>query len=658
LDEVCDLFEAAWRRGEQPQIEEYLRQAPVARQNGLLRHLLILDMEYRIHRGDRVPVDEYKRRFTEHVDLIDRVLREAHQISGDASQSGFEAIHDDLPEVRPETIGRFRIVGLLGKGGFGSVYQGYDPELDRAVAIKCPHAKHLTPGEQERFLREGRSAAALKHPGIVPVYEIGQEDGVPYIVTELIDGSTLDQWRRTTQPTFRETAELAARIADALEYAHRQKVIHRDVKPGNILIDDSGCPHLTDFGLARRDGADVTLTLEGQILGTPAYMSPEQACGSNDAMDARVDVYSLGVVLYEMLTDGLPFRGNAGTLLHQAVHARPRPLRQANKGIPRDLERIVLKCLAKEPSRRYATAAELAEDLREWLRRQQTPPTPRRRAHGRGRWRRNVLALAALAAAVSTLILFLPMTPLFPWGTTRGGELSRPSSGPIGPDGLLDAAGPPAVEKLQDASRATPEPSGHATGAESGPEVQLIDDFEGADKPWEAFVDGAEETRVSFERDQTIRHGGAAALAVRYQVGPENWAACSLVYDQPQDWSDWEGLTLYLHAERAGQPVTIVAYGGESRHDLMHFEYHLQTSQSAVKGWQPVDIPWHKLLQPHWQGEGKARFDPRASRGIAFAFDGPESGIDAGRFWVDDVALVAAASVPANDNARMACRPE
>jgi serine/threonine protein kinase len=634
-----------------------LRHAPAARQNGLLRHLLVVDLEYRIDRGDRVTVDEYRQRFSEHVDLIDRVFREARQMAGDASQSGSQPAHVDLPKDCPETIARFQVVGLLGRGGFGSVYQGYDPELDRTVAIKRPHAQHLTAAERERFLREGRSAAALKHPGIVPVFEIGQEDGIPYIVTELIDGPTLDQWRRARRPTFRQTAELVARIADALEYAHCHKIIHRDVKPSNILIDDSGRPRLTDFGLARRDGADATLTQEGQILGTPAYMSPEQACGSNGAMDARVDVYSLGVVLYEMLTDELPFRGNARTLLRQVAHSRPRPLRRANKEIPRGLEKIVLKCLAKERSQRYDTVAELAEDLREWLHRQHAGALPRESAYGRRR--RNVRALATLATAISTLALLLLATPVSFRRPTRAGELSPPSSGPIDRNELPGVADPRAVGGLQHESRATPEAPARATGEAGEPRLQVIDDFEGgASKPWEAFVDGAEDTQVTLERDPTTRHCGNAALAVRYHVGPDNWGACGLVYDQPQDWSDWDGLTLYLHADRAGQPVTIVTYAGAARHDLQHFECQLQTSQSAVTGWQRVDVPWHKLVQPHWQGEGQARFDPRASRGIAFALDGPDNATNAGRFWVDDIALVANAARPAIDNASTARRPE
>lgn len=649
LDRICDRFEAAWRSGKPPRIEEYLSQAPAGRQKTLLYHLLLLDVEYRTAAGDRVAAEEYKDRFPTHVDVIDPVLRETHRTTRDAGRFEREThrfrretIEDDPPEDRPEAIGRFRIVGPLGEGGFGSVYRAYDPELDRTVALKVPRSGHFGAGERKRFLREARSAAGLKHPGIVPVHEIGHEDGVPYIVSELIDGSTLDAWCRSARPAFREMAELVARIADALAYAHRRKIVHRDVKPGNILIDRSGRPHLTDFGLARRDGADGSLTLDGQILGTPAYMAPEQACGSNETTGARADVYSLGVVFYEMLTGGLPFQGDAGTLLHQAVHARPRPPRRVNGRIPRDLEKIVLRCLAKQPGRRYATAAELAEDLRGWLRRARRVPSSQG-LRRRRRWHRRVLAFAGLTAAAATLFLLVPaVNPVSLRGTTRGEGLSQPPSQSLASAGPLDLAGQPAVEELRDEPHAAVEPAPRATTPENGPQASVIDDFEGHLGAWQVFPEDAEETLLSVATDRAIKHGGDASLAIRYDLVPPEWATCSLVHEQPQDWSDFRGLRFYLHAEQVGQPVTIVVYGGPSPDHLVHFEYHVKAGPEAVTGWQAVDIPWETLVPPPWEGDRTARFDPRASMGMAFGFDAETRGHLAGRLRIDDVTLLAA----------------
>ena len=182
-----------------------------------------------------------------------------------------------------------------------------------------------------------------------------------------MQGVTLADLLSARRPTFRESAELIAAVADALQYAHEHGVIHRDVKPSNIMIGEDGRPFVMDFGLAKREAGEITMTVEGQVLGTPAYMAPEQAHGEGHKVDGRADVYSLGVVLYELLTGELPFRGTQRMLLLQVLQDEPRPPRRINDKIPRDLETICLKAMAKEPGRRYPTARELADDLRRWL---------------------------------------------------------------------------------------------------------------------------------------------------------------------------------------------------------------------------------------------------------------------------------------------------
>ncbi len=267
------------------------------------------------------------------------------------------------------TLGDYELADELGRGGMGVVYKARQASLGRTVALKMILRGAMpSPADLARFRSEAESAARLDHPAIVPIYEVGQHEGQPFFTMKYVAGTTLARRLADGPINPREAAELLAPICRAIHFAHERGVLHRDLKPSNILIDEEGRPHVSDFGLAKRVETDSNLTLSGAVLGTPSYMAPEQAAGKRGKVGRESDVYSLGTILYAMLTGRPPFQAATPVeTVMMVVEQEPLPPRLLNPRADRELEMIALKCLQKPPELRYATAAELADDLEAYL---------------------------------------------------------------------------------------------------------------------------------------------------------------------------------------------------------------------------------------------------------------------------------------------------
>ena len=364
-----------WRAKRPLSVEEYLEAIPdLASDQDAKIELAVGEFNAQCESGQSPDIEEFVARFADLADSLRSRLSADSTGHGPAKASTDEV--EDRPTSTTETfqsattvggkIGRYRLVRVLGEGGFGKVWLAHDDELARYVAIKVPTAKSLEdPKHVEEYLAEAQLLAGLDHPNLVPVYDIGRADDVScYVVYKFIEGSDLSARIKENRPSHSESAELIATIAGALHHAHERRLIHRDVKPANILVEESGRAYVADFGLALRE---EDFGKASGLAGTPAYMSPEQASGEGHRLDGRSDIFSLGVVFYELLTGKGAFRGSTKLeTLQNVIETEPQRPREIDENIPPELERICLKMLSKRASDRYATAQELAEDLFHW----------------------------------------------------------------------------------------------------------------------------------------------------------------------------------------------------------------------------------------------------------------------------------------------------
>jgi tRNA A-37 threonylcarbamoyl transferase component Bud32 len=433
IDAACDRFEAEWRAGRRPRIQDYLPAPGEPGYPRFLEELLRLDLEYRAEAGERVTLQDYLLRFPEHGALIRQVFSTASFSTGPGGTSSRGTVHRGLaPETQVDSqrpglpdpcddpgvgstvtaagslpaVPGYEILGVLGRGGMGVVYKARHLKLKRLVALKMILAgSHAGPEEIARFRLEAEAVGRLQHQNIVQIFEVSEHDGFAYLSLEYCEGGSLAKGLDGTPRPPRLAAHLVEKLATAMHAAHQRGIVHRDLKPGNVLLTADGQPKIADFGLAKDMDDSAGQTASGAILGTPSYMAPEQAGGRSKQITPAVDVYALGAMLYELLTGRPPFRGLTPLdTMMQVLSVEPVPPSRLQPKIPRDLEALCLKCLAKDPRKRYRTTARLAADLQRFSRGLPLEARPTSRPERLGHWCRRNPLVAGLSAAVVVLL--------------------------------------------------------------------------------------------------------------------------------------------------------------------------------------------------------------------------------------------------------------
>jgi tetratricopeptide (TPR) repeat protein/tRNA A-37 threonylcarbamoyl transferase component Bud32 len=412
LASLRESFAQQWQEGRTPSLAQFLNEAPELDRVLLFRALLGVELQWRRQRGEQPTCGEYLEQFPDAADVIGEVFSPHHDtlVTGLDAMATTMLANDSRGAQESSTlshVGDYEILHEIARGGMGVVYKARQTSLNRLVALKMIlTGQFASPEDIRRFRMEAGSAAQLDHPGIVPIFEIGEHQGQPYFSMGLVEGNSLAARIAEGPLAPREAAQFVATIAEAVAYAHQRGVIHRDLKPGNVLIDQHGTPKVTDFGLAKRVDGESNLTGTGDVLGTPSYMPPEQASGELDKIGPSADIYALGAILYCLLTARPPFQAarSLDTLL-QVIAQEPVSPGQLNPAVDKDLETICLKCLEKSPERRYATAVALGADLNRFL---NDEPIHARRigsAAKLGRWCRRKPLIAGLVAAVGVSVI-------------------------------------------------------------------------------------------------------------------------------------------------------------------------------------------------------------------------------------------------------------
>jgi eukaryotic-like serine/threonine-protein kinase len=399
IERLCDRFEAAWQSGQRPSIEDYLAETLGPERSAVLRELVAVDLVYRRRAGEQPTPEQYQIRFPS-----DWIGVETAFGSPESPAARMEETAASIPIVPGYTV-----LEEVGRGGMGVVFKATAKQLHRFVALKMILAGDLAgPEAVARFQSEAEAVARLQHPHVVQIFRIGEHKGRPFLEMEYIDGGSLAAQLQGRPWNPARATRLIESLAQAVHHAHCRGIVHRDLKPANVLLTADGLPKISDFGLAKSLAADGGLTRTDSIIGSPSYMAPEQAAGPAQRVGPAADVYSLGAILYELLTGRPPFR--AATVLdtlEQVRSADPAPPSRLQPGLPLDLETIVLKCLEKDPARRYSGADALAADLYRFRAREPIAARPVGSFGRAVKWARRRPMIAGLATVSAVLILLL-----------------------------------------------------------------------------------------------------------------------------------------------------------------------------------------------------------------------------------------------------------
>ena len=548
-----------------------------------------------------------------------------------------------------ENVGPYRIMEQLGQGGMATVFKAYHASLDRYVALKVLHtAFGEDPNFEARFQREARLVAKLEHPNIVPVYDYAEHTGRKYLVMKYIEGETLKARLARGPLSSDELNKIIVAVGSALSYAHKMGILHRDIKPSNVLLTTDGSIYLADFGLARIASAGESTLSGDMIMGTPQYISPEQAMGKKE-LDEGTDIYSFGVMLYEMVVGQVPFNADTPfSIIHDHIYT-PLPIpSNINPEVPETVERVLLKALAKERPDRHPNIAALVEafqqawreagvpmkgttismSVKEAAARASTGPESGKEAAAAGK---TVAAKEVkpkkktspwmIASAVGMLLLcclFLALASNRQRMNQTATDTPAPADATVTLLATLD----------------TPEAGDNPPGIK-------IEDFEG-DPPentsgWEGFAQEGTPASIQCDEVTELAHTGGKSLLFQFDVPLQSWATCGFYFDREMDWSMTRGLAFYMRADRAGIPFDVAMYGGTAgaRTTFLH---HMETLPGSESNWMLVEIRWEDFLGAEWEATPGAPFDASSVTGFSIGFaEAAEQ--TTGSIWVDDVFL-------------------